>query len=48
MADSTENPLPSAMDYPEHDNTFELFIKLIKWGTVLTVGVLILMAIFLL
>lgn len=48
MAESTENELPSAMDYPEHNATFELFIKLLKWGTVATVVILILMAIFLL
>jgi hypothetical protein len=48
MADSPDNSLPSAMDYNEHNNTFALFVGLIKWGTVLTVIVLILMAIFLL
>lgn len=47
MADSTENPLPSAMDYPAHDSTFELFIKIMKWGTVITVIILVGMAIFL-
>lgn len=48
MADSPENSLPSAMDYAEHNNTFALFIGLVKWGTVLTVAILVLMAIFLL
>ncbi|GAB5510289.1 MAG: hypothetical protein Rhims3KO_16900 [Hyphomicrobiales bacterium] len=48
MADSPEESLPSAMDYAEHNGTFELFVGLIKWGTVLTVAILILMAIFLL
>lgn len=48
MADSTENPLPNAMDYPAHDSTFELFIRIMKWGTLGTVIILIGMAIFLL
>lgn len=48
MADSTEKPLPNAMDYPEHDSTFELFLTIMKWGTIVTVVILILMAIFLL
>ncbi|MEM1287241.1 MAG: aa3-type cytochrome c oxidase subunit IV [Pseudomonadota bacterium] len=38
----------SAMDYPEHNKTFDLFISLLKWGTGATVLVLFLMAIFLL
>jgi hypothetical protein len=35
MADSHE---ASAMDYAEHDKTFSLFTGLIKWGTVVSLG----------
>ncbi|MBV6657580.1 MAG: aa3-type cytochrome c oxidase subunit IV [Devosiaceae bacterium] len=48
MSESTENTATPANDYNEHNSTFELFISLVKWGTGLTVIVLILMAIFLL
>ncbi|MCG8444793.1 MAG: aa3-type cytochrome c oxidase subunit IV [Hyphomicrobiales bacterium] len=37
----------SQMDYEEHERTYDLFIKLVKYGTAATVIVLILMAIFL-
>jgi len=37
-----------AMDYAEHEKTYDLFIGLTKWGTILTVLLLVLMAIFLL
>jgi hypothetical protein len=43
MSDGNEN-----MDYAEHERTYELFTGLVKWGTVCTVIVLILMAFFLL
>lgn len=48
MSDAAENTTPVANDYNEHNRTFEIFIQLLKWGTVLVVLVLILMAIFLL
>ena len=35
------------MDYEEHERTYDLFIKLVKYGAAATVIVLILMAIFL-
>ena len=38
----------SQMDYEEHNRTYDLFIKMVKYGTVATVVVLILMAVFLL
>lgn len=38
----------SAMDYSEHRRTYRLFTGLFKWGTVFTIIILILMAIFLL
>jgi hypothetical protein len=37
-----------AMDYSEHEKTYDLFIGLTKWGTISTVVLLVLMAIFLL
>ena len=43
MSDGNEN-----MDYAEHQRTYELFTGLVKWGTVSTVIVLILIAFFLL
>jgi hypothetical protein len=48
MSDAAERTTPVANDYNEHNRTFEIFTQLIKWGTVLTVVILILMAIFLL
>lgn len=36
------------MDITEHRNTYDLFMRLTKWGSILTVVGLILMAIFLL
>jgi hypothetical protein len=49
MSDAAERTTPVANDYNEHNRTFEIFVALIKWGTVSTVVlVLILMAIFLL
>lgn len=35
------------MDYQEHEQTYNLFIKLTQWGTVIVAIILILMAIFL-
>jgi hypothetical protein len=37
-----------AMDYAEHEKTYALFIGLTKWGTILTVLLLVFMAIVLL
>jgi hypothetical protein len=36
------------MDYVQHQRTYDLFTGLVKYGSVAVVGVLILMAIFLL
>ena len=33
-----------AMDYEEHEKTFELFLLLTKWGTIITVALLLAMA----
>lgn len=38
----------NAMDYPEHESTYDLFIALSKYGTVAVIVILVLMAIFLL
>ncbi len=35
-------------DYPEHERTYRFFIGLTKWGAVVVVIILILMAFFLL
>jgi hypothetical protein len=36
-----------AMDYPEHERTYQGFIALVKWGTIFSAITLILMAVFL-
>ncbi|MEO1066814.1 MAG: aa3-type cytochrome c oxidase subunit IV [Pseudomonadota bacterium] len=38
----------SAMDYPEHEKTFALFMTMTKYGTVSVIVILVLMALFLL
>jgi hypothetical protein len=37
-----------AMDYAEHERTYEMFIGMAKWGTILSVGLMIFMAVTLL
>jgi hypothetical protein len=37
-----------AMDYAEHDKTYELFIAMTKWGTILSVAIVVFMAVTLL
>ncbi len=32
------------MDYPEHDRTFAMFITLIKWGSIVSIAVLVVLA----
>jgi hypothetical protein len=34
-----------AMDYAEHEATYQMFTKMAKWGTVFCVGLLIFMAV---
>ena len=34
------------MDYAEHEKTYEMFINLFKWGTVLSVGCVVLLGVF--
>lgn len=36
----------SAMDYPEHEKTYDLFIALTKWGTIISLLVVALLAMF--
>ena len=37
-----------AMDYAEHEKTYNIFIALMKWGTIITIAILVFMAIVLL
>ncbi|MBH0239430.1 aa3-type cytochrome c oxidase subunit IV [Methylobrevis albus] len=37
----------NAMDYAEHEKTYNLFIGMVKWGTISVVAIVVLMAIFL-
>ncbi|MEL6288474.1 MAG: aa3-type cytochrome c oxidase subunit IV [Pseudomonadota bacterium] len=37
-----------AMDYPEHIRTYNMFLAMTKWGTIIVTLVLIGMAVFLL
>jgi hypothetical protein len=50
MADhGTHNPAGSpAMDYDEHEKTYNLFLVLAKWTTIGTVAILVFMAVTLL
>lgn len=36
-----------AMDYAEHERTYEMFVGLAKWTTIITVAILVGMAWFL-
>ncbi len=48
MATDQNNDANSAMDYKEHDNTYALFIGMVKYGSIAVIAILILMALFLL
>jgi hypothetical protein len=48
MADNHGKTDHPAMDYSEHDKTYELFIAMTKWGTILSVAVVVFMAVTLL
>ena len=37
-----------AMDYAEHERTYQMFIGMTKWGTILMVALLVFMAVTLL
>jgi len=36
----------SAMDYPEHEKTYERFVSFTKWGTIVIILIVTWMAIF--
>jgi hypothetical protein len=42
MAAQNHDHNPPAMDYAEHEKTFSLFASLMKWGTVLSIFLLML------
>ncbi|MEM8797611.1 MAG: aa3-type cytochrome c oxidase subunit IV [Pseudomonadota bacterium] len=48
MTEDQQTAKDSAMDYPEHEKTFNLFVGLTKYGTIAVIVILILMALFLL
>jgi hypothetical protein len=35
------------MDYPEHERTYNNFVHLVTYGTIVVVGIVVLMAVFL-
>jgi len=37
----------SGMDYPEHERTYNNFVYLVTYGTIVVVGIVVLMAVFL-
>lgn len=43
-ANNTSLELGAAMDYPEHEQTYNGFVSLVKWGTTALVSLLIAMA----
>lgn len=50
MADhgKPEYAVATGNDYPAHEQTYEGFIALMKWGTISVIAILVLMAIFVL
>ncbi len=50
MADHSEVAYTTAdgMDYPAHEQAYEGFLAMTKWGTIGVVAILVLMAVFLL
>jgi hypothetical protein len=44
---SHDHATGSAMDYAEHERTYDTFLGLVKWGTIFVVALLVGMAIFL-
>jgi hypothetical protein len=47
-AHAADNLPAPEMDYPAHERTYEMFLKLAKWGTIHVIVILVLMAYFLL
>ncbi len=48
MSDINNADQQSAMDYNEHEKTFALFMGMFKYGSMIVLGILVLMALFLL
>jgi hypothetical protein len=48
VVDNHADDVKSAMDYKEHDNTYALFLGMVKYGSIAVVIILVLMALFLL
>ncbi|QDP20405.1 aa3-type cytochrome c oxidase subunit IV [Sphingomonas xanthus] len=36
MADNKAHPTATEMDYPAHHRNYDGFLKLLKWGSILT------------
>ncbi len=47
MAKKAKKASVPAMDYPEHERTYENFLKLFKWSTIALAILMALMALFL-
>lgn len=48
MADQIEYTTAEGNDLPAHEATYEMFLTMAKWGTITVIGILVLMAYFLL
>ncbi len=48
MAKNSKNAVIPPMDYPEHERTYQNFLKLFKWGTISLVVLMIFLALVLL
>lgn len=50
MADHSETTYSNAegMDYPAHEDMYRFFVRLVTWGTVVVIAIVVLMAVFLL
>lgn len=44
MSDANHDSHANAMDYPEHERTYDMFIKISKYGTLFCVALLVAMA----
>ncbi len=47
MAKKSDAASVPAMDYPEHDRTYDNFIKLFKWSTIALIILMVFMFLFL-
>ncbi len=46
MAKKSDAASVPAMDYPEHDRTYDNFIKLFKWSTIALIILMAFLAVF--